>query len=182
MNVLEFCWRHAGVDVNSETSDDAACTLNCKRLEMFLERGAELRSDASATCLYRVVENEYKGIRKASKCIQFGGYQHRRTASSLYNEYYHGGNKKRTFTCDGCSRRCTKKKKKKKKNRKRKIISWKNIEADRLGLKHLCRGAVRKQMITANPHDKLFQAIPKLDIPSAYCLQVTGRLSVNYNS
>ena len=54
-------------------------------------------------------------------------------------------------------------------------------DQDKFSLKHLSREAVRKQMITAHPHDNLFQAVPKLGIPYTLESYLVYDVSINDN-
>ena len=168
----------AGADVNAVNNSGchalmfAAQTMNYYCITWLQKKGAEVKDDVNHTYINLVIQC---GVLRVSgdfeywlfyKCIQsllkIGAYINQATgkrALEFYNEVVKGDRgpihmlllAAGEMIDQGC---------------KSIILEEYLTHADKLSLKHLSREAVRKQMITTHPHDNLFQAVPKLGIPS----------------
>ena len=169
----------AGADVNIVDKEkftalkQAASVLNKDCITWLLDAGAEVKDDVNATYINVAVEYGVtysfppEELVQTYRCIQqllkIGGYINQATDKNALEAYIgfvgitHGPIQMLLLAAGNTVD-----------ERSKAVImnDYLNQEdQDEFSLKHRCREAVRKQMISARPHDNLFKAVPKLKIP-----------------
>ena len=170
----------AGADVNIVDKEKftalkhAASVLNKDCITWLLEAGAEVKDDIN--CTYINVAVEYgvsysfppEELVQTYRCIQqllkIGGYINQATDKNALEAYIafigitHGPIQMLLLAAGNTV------------NERSKAVIMNDYlsqeDQDEFSLKYRCREVVREQMITAHPHDNLFQAVHKLNIPA----------------
>ena len=167
---------HAISNDKSSALDEAAAGIGDECVRKLIEAGANTKDDVNASFLTLMVNNGATSaptsdvLGKTFRCFQhflnIGAYincSNKENALEMHLSYALGLiGKGQTAMLLLAAGEVTDERRK-----KRILKDYLNQkDQDKFSLKHLSREAVRKQMITAHPHDNLFQAVPKLGIPS----------------
>ena len=175
----------AGADVNIMDKKGwhalkmAAAASSCEAIDLLIEAGADVSDDMKESFLPVIIGHDLpyttcrgKDITKIYRCfgraLELGAvincWDSDERPMNVLQEYMACSNTKRGpvhMLLLSAGERVD--------GKAKKVILKKYMEQedqlDALGLKHLSREVVREQMITARPHDNLFRAVPKLDIP-----------------
>ena len=177
----------AGADVNIVdkfkcTALKYATSMICRDgIKCLLEAGAEVKDDVNSTYINEAVECGFSSLKdhlKMYRCIQLllknGAYINQSRGKNalevVINDGFTGPVQELLLAAGNTINE----------RYKSLIWSWHLIsDEEEFSLKHLSREAVRKQMITAHPHDNLFQTVPKLGIPSILESYLVYDISVN---
>ena len=177
----------AGADVNIVDKFKCsalkyATSMICRDgIKCLLEAGAEVNDDVNSTYINEAVECGFSSLKdhlKMYRCIQLllknGAYINQSRGKNalevVINDGFTGPVQELLLAAGNTINE----------RYKSLILSWHLLSnEEEFSLKHLSREAVRKHMITARPHDNLFQAVPKLGIPSILKSYLVYDISVN---
>ena len=191
---------NAGADVNVMDKDKwtalthAASRIDTDCITWLLEAGAEVKDNVNDTYIKNVIRDRVvfftpEELANRYRCIQLllkiGGYINQSDETAL--EHYVKGTTKIKAPIPMlllvAGETLNKRKVHKRTFEEVKELILKNYMKqegqDKLSLKHLSREAVRKQMIRTHRHDNLFQAIPRLGIPSMLELYLVYDVSLD---